>query len=300
MNDALAWLNRSWPLLRWRGLTVRVSLLLLIVAVLFGASMARPLGWWALPAGAVIAVAAMVLHALAHVAAIRAVRGQVSETTASALVDLTPAFIPPRAWPTFACAAAGPAANAAVAAAAGLALPAAGHGLAAALLGLVIYANLGLALLNLLACAPFDGRLLWRGALWPLLGLRRAGLATIYLGYLSGALLVAWGLAGTDLLGVLMGAFCLVNTWRDHQVARQGGEPALDVAPRSDGGGLLARWQAARQAAGARRAAQEAAADQEVLDRLLAKVSAGGLPSLSADERATLQRISKRQQRRAR
>lgn len=298
MDDLFSWLNRSWAVWRSRGLTVRVSLWLLIVAGLFAIQSARWFGFAWVPVAAVLAVLAMVIHALGHVAAIRLVRGQVSDTTASALVEQSQPFIPPRPWPVFAAGIAGPLANGLVAVAA---WQAAGH-VPAALqpaLILALWTNAGVAVINCLACSPFDGRLFWRGLLWPLLGLRRSGGATIGLAYLSAAVLLFWGAATTDLLAFLMGLMCLFATVRDHRQFRAGLEPVLDLVPDRPAPSLWERWRTRRaEAAQARRERQEAD-EQEILDRLLAKVSAEGLPSLSAGERATLQRISQRQKERA-
>jgi hypothetical protein len=296
--DLLSWLNRSWPIWRTRGLTVRVSLWLLIVAGLFALQGAQAFGFAWLPAAAAMAVAAMVIHALAHVAAVRLVHGQISETTASALVEQASPFIPPRPWPVFASAIAGPLANGLVAVGAWQAAAHAPAWLQPAL-ALTLWANAGVALLNCLACSPFDGRLFWRGLLWPLLGLRRASAATIGLGYLSAGLLLLWGAYSTDLLAVLMGLMCLFSTITDHRVFRSGLEPALDLVPDRPQPSFWDRWSRRRAAAAQARQERQEADEQEVLDRLLAKVSAEGLPSLTAGERATLQRISQRQKERA-
>jgi len=126
-----------------------------------------------------------------------------------------------------------------------------------------------------------------------------AGIFT--LGFVSAALLLALSLWLQDYLLLFMAVWCLIGTLHDYGHQEPGYDPVLGTDPRIHGGGrpgpgLWERFRASRAAKAEARAEKQAAADAEILDRLLAKVSAQGLPSLTDQERKQLHEISRRQQ----
>jgi hypothetical protein len=155
--------------------------------------------------------------------------------------------------------------------------------------------HLGIFLLNLLPVTGLDGAYLWRALWWPVAG--RAGAARIAAG--AGLAVAAiWVVAGIAFawpmlaLGGVLIAVLGIRSWRS---IRHGYDPELQLDLSVSGGGW---WQGRQAARAARRAAavERAAADEQAeLDRLLAKVSAHGLPSLTPGERRLLAAISRRQ-----
>ena len=129
--------------------------------------------------------------------------------------------------------------------------------------------------------------------------MRRAVKATVMLGFISAILLLLYAVNYTDYLLLFVGIMSLIATINDRMSLAQGSDPVFLVDPNYVGVALSSGWRqrwAARSAAVTER---EAAAEQEVLDRLLAKVSEHGLPSLTKTERTQLQKISRRQKDRA-
>jgi len=101
---------------------------------------------------------------------------------------------------------------------------------------------------------------------------------------------------------VLNSIWLLMTLVQQHQQLRQGGSAfGVDIGygQGRSAGGWFGRWQERRRQRAAIEREREEEAEQDVLDRLLAKVSEQGLPSLTASERAVLERISRRQRARA-
>ena len=72
-------------------------------------------------------------------------------------------------------------------------------------------------------------------------------------------------------------------------------EPAYTSRDRSSTPGMIGRWLQRRQDKLRARQEVQEQQEQDILDRLLAKVSEQGLPALTAAERQTLGKISKQQ-----
>lgn len=294
-------LGWSFPLGSWRGLPVRVSwtLLLAMLFPLIGAIKAHD----ALLAVAVVPVvfACVLLHALGHLLALRLVHGRCDGLTLWALGEIAEAEIPPRPWPHLLVGLAGIAVSGLMAAGAWAwgrwaPPPAAIDGIRNLLFGETV----GLVLWNLLACQPFDGSRWWRALLWGPLGLRRACIAGCLLAYASALLLLGLGLWGPDMMLFMFGILTLIVTFHEWLAIKGSYDPVLPayLPPPGRGSSWFTRWRQAREHAAAEARVREEQAEDAVLDRLLAKVSEQGLPSLSADERRTLQRISERQRQR--
>ena len=286
--DIFGW---SLRLGRVAGVEWRLSFMLL-VWMLFDLIQAIQVhsGWLSLALAPLVPLVVMLWHTAAHVLATRLVGGRTTTALASALVDQNADLVPNNAFAITVSAGAGPLASG---------LLALGGWLIGGDIGSRVAFSSGLvAVANLLACHPFDGRRLWRGLLWPMVGLRRAGQATVMLGFASAVLLLALALWRQDFLLLFMAIWCLIGTLHDYGHQEPGYDPALDTDPRIHrraGPGLWDRWQAHRAEKAEARAEAQAAKDGEILDRLLAKVSAHGLPALTDQERQQLHSISRRQ-----
>ena len=288
------------------------TLLLVVVLDVVGALSGRFLGmdgrgpswpWWLVPAVIPILAVVHYAHECGHVLAARWLRGRVDGIEMHMFVGGVNSYdIPLRA---------------------GSLMLYAGFGLLATLLmtvlgiaavwflpeseyiGLLLfyfaYANGRLLGINLLPLYPCDMGLFLRGLFWPFAGLNRAVKGTLILGYVSVGLIMASGFWSNRFSDIFIGVLLLMGLLREHQSCRAGHDPWLRLDPANwpSGPTLLVRWQRKRKQLASERREVEEEAEQEVLDRLLAKVSEHGLPSLTAAERASLERISRRQRARA-
>lgn len=164
--------------------------------------------------------------------------------------------------------------------------------------------NLWILLFNLLPCYPLDGGRMLRSALWPLIGRFRAVHATLWIAYAVLAVLLIWALfVATPVEYFLaVGALVLaVSVWMEHRYVLQGFDPHTgeELHVGSDPESAMSRFFRRRAAAKAEAMARREEEEQALLDRLLAKVSEHGLPSLTESERRQLQAISRRQKDRA-
>ena len=162
--------------------------------------------------------------------------------------------------------------------------------------------NLFVFLANLFACAVFDGARMWRALLWPLVGLSRAIRGTVLLSYLCSAIMLALSLYFIDWTMLFFGLMCLMVTIQEHRSIKLGFDPVLQIefetttTPRNQS--WFSRWQQRRSVRAKEHQQREEDQEQLILDRLLVKVSEQGLPSLTAAERSSLQRISRKQKER--
>lgn len=174
--------------------------------------------------------------------------------------------------------------------------------------------NLSLLLLNLLPGLPFDGGMATEGLLWRWLGKPRAHLVVIVLGGLINGGIVLAGLANDDFVLATVGGWGLMEVLRLYQEFRARGveeETLLGVYDFSEGHTSLEasvpepdraerrrekeRERALRDAE--RRVAADRAATESAkarLDRLLERIAAEGMDSISPDERAFLDEESRR------
>lgn len=305
--------NWSLPCGRWLGVPVSVHWTLLLLALFHAIQAVRDgVPWWWLPALLLIPPLSVLLHELGHAGAARLAGGGCERIVLWMFGGAAMCDAPARPWAQFAVAAAGPfvslllgvggllavvALTGRLTADAGLAYHLAG--LPAALLAFTAWMNLALLLFNLLPCYPLDGGRMLRAALWPLTGRARAVRFTLWAAYACLAVGGLWALWTTDILLLGLALILLMAVLAEHAMVRQGLDPEFgDAAPYERGGTAWDRWRARRAAAVAERAERQAEAEQAELDRLLAKVSAHGLPALTPAERRTLQRISERERER--
>lgn len=313
MQRLWAW---SLPCGRIAGIPVSIHWTLLLLSAFTAVGAIQDgLAWWWLPVLLLIPPLSVALHECGHAAAARLAGGDCERIILWMFGGVAMCQAPARPWPQFAVAAAGPLVSLLIAVGCllGVAVlagdPFAGGrkalalgGAAGAILAYAAFVNLAILALNLLPCHPLDGGRMARAALWPLVGRDRAVRWTIVLAYVGLAAIAAWALWRQDLLLLILALMLFMNVFIEHGAVRQGYDPEFGDAAfigGQTGGTVLSRWRDRREAARAERTAAAAAAEQAELDRLLAKVSAQGLPSLSAAERRMLQRISERERSRS-
>lgn len=151
----------------------------------------------------------------------------------------------------------------------------------------VHYVNLVILAFN--ACIPafpLDGGRMLQAVLWDRLGYRRATEVAVLSGFVAGTLLIGLGLASNQTIIVAIAALCIWSCWMERRRLR--GD--LDLA-------LLEDSPDQQEPEGSdavdRRLAREAA-EQAELDRILAKIGASGMPSLTRRERKTLESATKK------
>jgi hypothetical protein len=169
------------------------------------------------------------------------------------------------------------------------------------LLRYIGYASLRLGFFNLLLpIFPFDAGLLQRALLWPITGLRRSVSITLITAYVIIGLIVISAIFYQNLMYLILGLSLLWALVNEHRSVNAGHDPWLGEDPAYFGHNraIWDNWKQRRLVATQERVAKEEEAESATLDRLLDKVSEQGLPSLTAQERNELERISKRQRER--
>jgi hypothetical protein len=178
--------------------------------------------------------------------------------------------------------------------------------------------NLWLFCFNMLPIFPCDGGQLFRTLIWPALGLHRATIIAAQMGMVGAALLGVWGFMDRSMILVAIAIFGGMTSYQHFQAARAGMASdeflSADHVLREKRGGRgfwsrLFRTKApsARPAAplefpnpnpGAWVAKMTERDQQDAeLDRILKKVAAHGVQSLSYVERQTLEHITRERQR---
>ena len=294
INELLSW---SLRLGRIFGTEVRVSWLLGVWMLFEALNFTRGQPTLMIAVGFLMPLMAMVVHALGHAAACRVVGGRLQATTLSILNNQDEIQVALRPGAHFIAGFAGPLVNLLIAGAcyAGSWYV---HGFLGMALGYVVYLNLVIGIGNLLACQPFDGHRWWRGLLWHFLPMRKAVHASLMLGFISAVVLLVFAVSRTDFLLLFVGICSLLATINDRTAIASGQDPIFLVDPTYAGSAPPSAWRRQRAERAAAKAETELAAEQEILDRLLAKVGEHGLPSLTASERKQLQYISQRQKQR--
>jgi stage IV sporulation protein FB len=305
-----AW-NWSWRLFRIAGVEVSVHWTLLAMAAFTSLSAAANSAWLLLPVLLLIPFVSILLHEFGHVTATRLVGGRADKVVMWMFGGLAMCEVPASPGRQFFVAAAGPLVNLLIMC---TCLLAAGQGVAWGETapwsqGWVVFIltytaswNFYNLLVNLLPIYPMDGGRMLRAALWPVLGRGRAVITTIYIAYVGLGLIMLWAGLHSNVMIFFISIIGLINVVQEHRAVQQGMDPYTgeDVNGFIPERSWLQRWNHNRQERKAEQLAQELSREQETLDRLLAKVSAGSLSSLTQAERNELHRISKRQKERAR
>lgn len=151
------------------------------------------------------------------------------------------------------------------------------------------YTNLALLAFNVLLPAfPFDGGRMLQAMLWPRIGYRRSVELTVNIGFVTMALLGAFALVANSSLLLAVAAIGAWSCWLERRRVRgeielgalgYGASPDRDAPDSPD-----------TDAAAKLREAHE----QEDVDRILAKIAASGMASLTRRERRTLDEASRR------
>jgi len=316
----------SWSLKLYRTSTLEVrASWLLGVWMVFDAVRFMHVGAYALsPIPLLLIPLVMYVHAMAHVGMARLVGGHADQTVLSIINDRTSMQVPLNAAKQFAVAAAGPLMSFVIglicAFAAPLFLDSANQippqlfflaapmssgnpaGAGEYLYFTLVYfsqVNLFVFVINLLACAVFDGARMWRAILWPLFGLTRAIRLTVMLSFACSIVMLGLSLYWTDWMLMFFGVLCLLMTLHEHRSVKLGFDPVLqiefDTIQDRRSQSWFGRWQQRRRVRALELQEREELEEQVILDRLLTKVSEHGLPSLTEVERTSLQRISRKQ-----
>lgn len=148
------------------------------------------------------------------------------------------------------------------------------------------YTNIAILAFNALVPAfPLDGGRMLQALLWPRLGYRRAMEATVVTGFVAGTLLIGLGLAANQTIVVAVAALCVWSCWMERRRIR--GEAELGLLEAS-----FDEEQGDDEAAKRREAVEDS--EQAELDRILAKIGASGMTSLTRRERKTLESATKK------
>jgi stage IV sporulation protein FB len=277
----------------------------------------------------------LVGHELAHCLMARRLGGQGDEALLWPAGGLTPAEPPHHSGATFITALAGPAFNLALCAGGAMGVyaftPTAGLHWAAAGAGHIVVPfspfhgpspdfackwsdpafycwwifliNYRLLLLNLLPIFPLDGGRLLQSTLWPMVGHFRSQLIETTAG-MAGA--VAMGLVSLATQEYFLAAcmmFCCFESYQSrlllHESMSEDWKDSFDFSSSLFAEERPRRRRLSRRVIRrARRIAQAEKAARDRIDAILAKVSAGGMNSLSWIERRTLRKTTQQQQRR--
>lgn len=314
-DNPLGW---SAPLFRVAGIAVRAHLFTLFFLVLMLVWSILPsqmgFGFMALAMGSLFTV--VLAHELGHCIACRWMRGAADRIVMLPIGGLA-LTQPASHWRAhFVTAAGGPAVNLLLAPVTVAALFSAGLGDHALFNPLVpsvtlaspefqasstlaAYAKVGLWWLhyvNLLVLAfnslvpayPLDGGRMLQAVLWPRLGYRGSVEMSTLVGLVAGTLLVGLGLAANQTIVVAIAALCLWSCWMERRRVRG------DIELASIEG--LAGSDEALGRAASNEGADREQAEQAELDRVLAKIAASGMASLTRRERKTLESATKKRQ----
>ncbi len=320
----LAFLNWSLKLYRTSTLEVRASWLLGVWMLFESVRFMHFHAYAVSPIPFVLLPILMYIHAMAHVGMARLVGGHADQTVLSIINDRTSMHIPLNPAKQFAVAAAGPLTSFVIGLICAFVAPLCLSGdnrvsprliflfwpypmgnpsdageYFYIVLDYFSHLNLLLFVLNLLACAMFDGARMWRAILWPLFGLNRAIRGTVILSFACSIAMLAFSLYLADWMLMFFGVSCLLITIYEHRSVKLGFDPILqiefDTILDRRGQSWFGRWQQRRRVRAQERQEREEHDEQEILDRLLTKVSEHGLPALTEAERTSLQRISRKQ-----
>lgn len=336
-TNPLRWLvSGSVPVVTVFGVRIRAhsSLLIFILAMLlldWEKGYTRPVCAFSMA----LWVLALIVHELAHCLMARHLGGQGDEALLWPAGGLTPPEPPHRAGATFATALAGPAVNLVLCVGGAMGVyaltPTAGLHSAAVGAGHVIVSlkpfqgptpdfswkwsdpafycwwvfliNYRLLLLNLLPIYPLDGGRLLQSALWPMVGHFRSQLIESTAG-MAGA--VAMGLVSLAMQEYFLAAcmiFCCYESYQSrlllHESMSEDWKDEYDFSSSLFAVEKPRRRRLSRRVIRkARKIAQAEKAARDRIDAILAKVSAGGMTSLTWIERRTLRKTTQEQRRR--
>lgn len=306
----------SWslPCGRYFGIDVRIHWTLFAMALFQAIDTRAPA--WLLPVLLLVPVLSVLAHEFGHALTAKAVGGQADRIILWMFGGLAMCVVPPVPLQRFLVAAAGPVVSLILAVVCILILddglwPGAGAAAAWGLAGYVLlvgaWVNVILLAFNLIPAYPLDGGAMLRAILWPIVGLPRARIITIWVAYICLGGLMLWAVTDNNVWLAVLAVLLFLTVAQEHRALNLGHDPYDGLAQPGYSASHAHRpapaqapsWWDRRQARSAARVAERdaerQAADEAELDRLLAKVKTEGLPSLSATERTFLQRYSEAQ-----
>lgn len=271
----------------------------------------------------------VLLHEFGHCFAARWTGGSADEILMTPLGGLAMAHARRRPWPTFVTVAGGPLVNVLICLACGAGLYLTlgiwplgpwqfGQAFERVPEGFLQYApylfmiysvSYFLLLFNLLPIFPLDGGQLLQSILWPKLGYYRSMLIAVNIGLGGSVLMGMFGLAtiATGSFGfllVIIAVNCFINCLQMRRMLIAEGPWGFSDEDAYDyGGSVITRpartdRQAHKAAKRREKLQREAAAEQERIDQILAKVSASGMQSLTWTEKRALKKATQRQRER--
>jgi Zn-dependent protease len=320
-------MNWSVGLGRLVGIEIRLHMIFLLWIgfrlLTAGASLPFTAQWLFVLFGSVF------LHELGHCFAARRVGGHAERVLMWPLGGLASVSAPMRPWPQFVTVVWGPLVNVILFSIAWLLLQA---GLGAtgswfsvyqqtafqrswlsmsAWLHLIFEMNFYLCLFNLWPMFPMDGGRMLQCALWPKMGRSRSMMATTTVGMVAAIVMGLAGMAAGNWLLMAIALFGYMTCMQERQLVRAGmrGEDGFMGYDFSGGYNTLDKGGSSKEGFWARRKRQKAeaalkrkneslVAEQEEVDRILAKVHEKGLTSLTRGEKRTLDQASQRQRER--
>ena len=321
---AFQWLGWSLPLFRLGRITYRLNWTLMVASVFAAVDVIESRRYDLLPFAILIPNLVVFLHSQAKVGMLRLIGGTADTSMLWSLGDSMPMRIAIRPAPQFLVAAAGIVVSGLIwlslcyvyashygmpwhttfglGSRAKLFTLVPGVSIPSFCVGFASMSSCAVMLWNLVPSSVFDGGRLWRAMLWPVLGLRRATWVSIFGGFGVAILLLILGIVSTDFFALVFGLCVLLSSIYERRSMKQYGfdvvigiEPAFATRERNTSPGLLGRFLQRREEKRLARQEAQEQLEQDVLDRLLAKVSEQGLPALTPAERQLLGRISKQQ-----
>jgi Zn-dependent protease len=298
----------SWSLylFRFRGIDVRAhwTLAAIVIFDLFGSLQSRA-PWWSVPLFLVVLFGSILLHEFGHAFAAQAFGNRAQVITLWMMGGLTDCDAPRRPWPQFAVAAAGPLVNAILFgicyALTKTEMPAE----VAPLIGYAMAVNFRLLIFNLIPTPPLDGGRMLQAAMWKFVGLRRARVIGLAVGYPCTIAVIVYAAWQQNLLFMALGVWLLSSVMQEHMAYRMGlgsfgydSESYAYGSRRNASPSWFADWRERRRQRMSEQREREETAEQQLVDDLLAKVGATGLASLSKQERAILESYSRKQRER--
>jgi stage IV sporulation protein FB len=331
-GNPLMWLlTGSVPLFTAFGIRVRAHASLLVIGVLV-----LLLGWG--PGSTfehritsiTMLFGIVLLHEFGHCFAARWTGGTAEEILMTPLGGLAMAYARRRPWPTFVTVAGGPLVNVIICLICGAGLfftigwwplgpfqfTGAYREVSSSFASISLYLfwiysiSYFLLLFNLLPVFPLDGGQLLQSMLWPKFGYYKSMLWSVNIGIGGSVLMMMVGLAtfgtvGGGMLLIFIGISCLMNCLQMRRMLIAEGPWGFSDEDSYDFGGSVitanpktSTRKANKAAKRRQRLEDEARAEQEQIDGILAKVSATGMQSLTWLEKRALKKATQRQRER--
>lgn len=332
-SSPLMWLiNGSVPLFTAFGIRVRAhSTLLIFIAFILLLGFGPGTSFASRVQSSTILFGIVLLHEFGHCFAARSVGGTAEDIMLTPLGGLAYAMAPKRWWPQFVTIAGGPLVNVVICLICGIGLyfiwgffplgpwtlgsgfqkvNSAGWTHVASYLYWCYTISYALLCFNMLPVWPLDGGQMLQAVLWKFVGYYKSMLWTVTIGIGGAVLMILAGIASFGaifggLLLVLIAISCLMNCINMRRLLLAEGPWAFQEEDSVDYAASLAPdkprkrgWFAKRRMKKMRKMARADEIERAEVDRILAKVSAGGMQSLSWTEKRVLRKATEHQRQR--